>query len=199
MPRPADPDLQQERREQILAAAQTIFAEHGFADAPMATIAKEAGVSKGTVYLYFASKDELIAALLDEFLAESLTYLQTLVDQKEMKVHGRLMAYVRAVSRQMAADSSMLSIAYEFYALAARSPAVHSALQGYFAQYVQVLETLLQQGVESNEFAHMDVATTAVLLVAIMEGVTLLWFTDPNAIDITHMLPTAFERFLDTL
>ncbi|NDJ36487.1 MAG: TetR/AcrR family transcriptional regulator [Chloroflexi bacterium] len=200
MPRTADPDLQKERREQILAAAQVVFAEHGFADAPMVTIAKQAGVSKGTVYLYFASKDDLIAALLDDFLAESLTYLHMLVEQKEVRVRDRLTAYAEAVSTQMAADSSMLSIAYEFYALAARNPAVRMALQTYFSAYGQALETLLLQGVDSGEVAAgTDVAAAAVMLVALLEGVTLLWFTDPDAVDITAMLPAALRQFLNSL
>jgi AcrR family transcriptional regulator len=52
------------RREEILCAARRIFARKGFAAGIMEDIAREAGIAKGTIYLYFRSKDEVFRALL---------------------------------------------------------------------------------------------------------------------------------------
>ena len=52
-----------EKREAILQAALTLFAERGFHNAPMSLLAKQAEVSAGTIYLYFDDKDDLIHAL----------------------------------------------------------------------------------------------------------------------------------------
>src|SRR3954454_6648983 len=49
-----------DKRERILAAAEIIFARHGFFAARVSEIAKEAGVADGTIYLYFKSKDDLL-------------------------------------------------------------------------------------------------------------------------------------------
>ncbi|MDX2008194.1 MAG: TetR/AcrR family transcriptional regulator [Meiothermus sp.] len=57
------------RREQILAAAIQVFSERGFQVAKMQEVANAAGISNGTVYNYFRSKDELLLALLAQ-LAE---------------------------------------------------------------------------------------------------------------------------------
>ena len=51
--------LPEERPQQILEAALAVFAEHGIAAAKLEAIAARAGVSKGTIYLYFQSKEEL--------------------------------------------------------------------------------------------------------------------------------------------
>ena len=51
------------RRDAILAAARKVFARKGYEGATMADIAREAGVAAGTVYLYYASKTDLFAAL----------------------------------------------------------------------------------------------------------------------------------------
>lgn len=56
--------LKRLRREQILEAAGRVFAEKGYHSAKMRDIASAAGVSNGTVYNYFASKEELLQALL---------------------------------------------------------------------------------------------------------------------------------------
>jgi len=59
------------RRAEIMNAARSVFARKGFARGIMDEIAKEAGIAKGTVYLYFSSKKEIYRAVLDydmEFL-----------------------------------------------------------------------------------------------------------------------------------
>ena len=59
------------RRAKIVDAARSIFARKGFARGIMDEIAKEAGIAKGTIYLYFRSKKEIYKAVMDrdmEFL-----------------------------------------------------------------------------------------------------------------------------------
>jgi len=57
------------KREQILNAARTIFIRLGFDGASMNDVASEAGVSKATLYVYFANKEALFAALIEEMVA----------------------------------------------------------------------------------------------------------------------------------
>ncbi|HYM19510.1 MAG TPA: TetR/AcrR family transcriptional regulator [Candidatus Kapabacteria bacterium] len=52
------------RREQILSAAQTVFERGGLGQSSMDEIAKEAELAKGTIYLYYKNKDELIVGLI---------------------------------------------------------------------------------------------------------------------------------------
>jgi AcrR family transcriptional regulator len=71
MSKPADPN----RREDILKAARHAFKESGYEKAHVAEIAKCAGVAKGTVYLYFESKQAMLDALCDryqEMIADAL-------------------------------------------------------------------------------------------------------------------------------
>src|SRR5689334_10075836 len=51
-----------EKRERIEQAAARVFAEHGFREAGIADVAREAGVATGSIYNYFASKEELLFA-----------------------------------------------------------------------------------------------------------------------------------------
>ena len=57
------------RKEQILEAAATVFSQFGLYQARMEDIAAEAGLSKGTIYLYFKDKDPLIQALAEQIFA----------------------------------------------------------------------------------------------------------------------------------
>jgi len=62
----------QARPGEILEAALTVFAEKGFAAARMEDIAAHAGVTKGTIYLYFPSKEEVFKSLAREHIGESI-------------------------------------------------------------------------------------------------------------------------------
>src|ERR1041384_4961539 len=54
----------EERPEEILTAALEVFGEDGFTHATLDSVARKAGVSKGTLYLYFDSKDDLFREML---------------------------------------------------------------------------------------------------------------------------------------
>ena len=64
------PDTQRARREHILDAAERCFARAGFHATTMQDICKEASVSPGALYVYFASKEALIAGLCERNRAE---------------------------------------------------------------------------------------------------------------------------------
>lgn len=82
------------RRKQILDAATQVFAEKGFHRATVKEIARVAGIADGTIYTYFASKDEVLLAILDR-LNETTERKQQFVlgDEQDLKAFFR--AYLR--------------------------------------------------------------------------------------------------------
>jgi len=65
------------KREQIVAGAWRVFKRKGFDAASMNDITREAGVSKGTIYVYFSNKEDLFAALVDHHRQEFATSMPT--------------------------------------------------------------------------------------------------------------------------
>ena len=66
----------EERPREICAAALAVFAEKGFAAAKLDDIAKRAGVSKGTLYLYFKDKEELFRAVVRDTVSPNIDHLR---------------------------------------------------------------------------------------------------------------------------
>lgn len=66
--RARSPEARQDRRAAILAAAAELFASHAYEDVHMAGVAAKAGLAKGTLYLYFSTKESLFLGLLLELL-----------------------------------------------------------------------------------------------------------------------------------
>ncbi len=65
-------ELRLERRQAILQAAMKVFARRGYAAATVRTIAREAHIAQGTIYLYFPSKRDILLALYRSMILESL-------------------------------------------------------------------------------------------------------------------------------
>lgn len=78
--RPADDELKARRREEILARAAEVFARRGYPGTDMQAVADAAGVAKGTVYLYFPSKEDLFLAAVDQGLKELLAFVDAAVE-----------------------------------------------------------------------------------------------------------------------
>jgi len=88
------------KRSQIIAGARRVFIEMGFDAASMNDITRAAGVSKGTIYVYFANKEELFEALIEE---ERQTIFANLYDALEGngEVRETLVRYGMALARKI--------------------------------------------------------------------------------------------------
>jgi AcrR family transcriptional regulator len=82
------------RREQILGAATRVFAEKGFSRATTREVAREAGVSEGTIYNYFEDKEALLMAIMDK-LNETERRAEDLREGLATDSQGFFEAYLR--------------------------------------------------------------------------------------------------------
>lgn len=71
------------RPQELLAAALDLFVERGFAATRLDDVARAAGVSKGTLYLYFSSKEELFKAVVRENIVPLIGEAESVIDQFE--------------------------------------------------------------------------------------------------------------------
>lgn len=188
-------DLEQQRKKQILDAAERVFAERGFDKARMDDIVQESGLSKGALYWYYKSKDAIIRALLDRVFISEMQGADELVEA-EGSASERLGLFAQFVVREYRRFEKLLPLAYEFIALAYRSKAVRETLVGYYEHYASLIARVVQQGVDRGEFKPCDPQATALSLIGMYEGIALLWFLDPKKIDWDRMGDRPLELFL---
>jgi TetR/AcrR family transcriptional regulator, transcriptional repressor for nem operon len=86
------------RQEQLLDAAERVLLDRGLATATIADVAESAGVAKGTVYLYFESKTELIAALRARYIERASAQLASAIPSKASS-RAKLDKFVEAFFR----------------------------------------------------------------------------------------------------
>ncbi len=187
-----------ERTRQILDAAMAVFARLGFRQARMDDIAQDAGVSKGTLYLYFKSKDDLIAAILRRIAARELDAVRAF-ESSAGTASDRLLQITREMATAVERLSLLLPIWFEFYAIAGRQRGVRQFFAASFADFRAALTPLIQQGIDRGEFRAVDASDTAITLCAIYEGLTLLWAIDPQRVSISAASETAVRLLLEGL
>jgi len=192
------PDVTEERKSQILRAAIKVFTRLGLDRARMDDIVAESGLSKGALYWYYKSKDDIIAAILDSLFARELGTLQNLLEA-EGTVYERLLTFVGHTAAELKAMTHLAPILYEFYALAFRNPTVRAALQVDFRRYLTLAGPLIQQGVARGEFQPIPIGQGANALAAIVEGTVLLWVFDPEAFDLEAQIDAAARVYLKGL
>ncbi len=164
--------------------------------ARMDDIAEEAGLSKGAVYLYFKKKDDIILAILESFFKNEAENLQLLLEA-EGSVSTRLLALVEHMTQEVQQRPGFLSVGYEFYAIAGREDSVRQFIQEYFQSYRIGLAALIQQGIQRGEFRPIDADAAAVALLALLEGLNLLWVTDPQAVHLAEVAHKSVSLLLN--
>lgn len=163
MARTIDP----QRRADILQAARAVFAEQGFVGARIADIATRAGVATGTVYLYFESKEALVAALVDDLLARLSVELCAVLDRPTSV--APVTETIRTAIAFLANERDLLRLQRLDLGLNALAP--YRPLAGY-RQLWQELATRLAARMAKGQLRRYDPPTMAAMLIGTVEWVT---------------------------
>ena len=189
------PDVSKERKSQILDAAEDIFTEKGFDSARMEDIADQTGLSKGTLYLYFEGKNDLIVALLDRVFQKEFDRIRNLINVDSTSSE-KMMAITGLVIDDMKGMLGLIPILYNFLALAFRNKHVQAALKNYLHHYLDVLIPIIREGIDRGEFKDIEPQDIAINCMAILEGTLLLWVYDRNTIDIDRHIRLGMENLI---
>lgn len=100
-----------ERREQILRAARDVFSRRGYQQATIDDIVAQAGVARGTFYLYFEDKRAIFSELTDKLAAQITTAIERIVtDDPSRPVANQVRDNIRAILRTCLVERAMTKI-----------------------------------------------------------------------------------------
>lgn len=190
------PDVSEERKNQIINAAEDVFTQKGFDQARMDDIAEETGLSKGTLYLYFKSKDDLIIAILDRIFQREFKAFEN-IDVSTMSAAEAIWLFIDTVTKDIKYMLRLMPIAYEFLALAFRNKHVQGALKIYVNRYMSILIPIIQKGIDDGEFRPVDAREVAIAAGAILEGTILIWVYDKSLVDPERHIRSGMELLLE--
>lgn len=169
------------RRAAILEAAREIFFAKGFMNATIDEIAERCGLAKGTIYLYFQSKEEIYASVMAEgmrLLREALASLADLHPGEEGLVENAFRVYFRFYQQNRNYFRIMFLSSQPD--MRARVPAeLHQACSETGRECLAMVKNLIQQGIEKGFHRKVDAWAVANVLWAMVNGIIMSFEQDP--------------------
>jgi TetR/AcrR family transcriptional regulator, repressor for uid operon len=159
-----------EVKEKIVQAAIITFSKYGYDKTRMDDIAENAKISKGTLYLYFKSKEKLFYAISENSINELKEQLSKLFSKKEDLVSDAEKFYDQY--RNLIHDSEKVS--FEIIAESSRNPKLRRALYEHRVKVYNIVINYLNHQLEKGFFRkNIDVNAIASGLVALYDGLTI--------------------------
>ncbi len=183
----------QERRQQILKAALAVFSERGFHAANVSDVAAAAGVSQGTIYWYFDSKEELLTAAILYFFEQFGQDALAGLEGKETAA-AKLRALGRSMAKLGGDLEGLFALFLEYWASSARREEAAQWWAGILTEYKDVIAAIIQEGVERGEFRPMEAGPLVWAIMATYDGLAAYTMLVPD-IDLAEIS----EVFVETL
>lgn len=164
-----------ETPRKILTHTYDLIAEEGIDRTALSALAQRVGIAKPTLYYYFATKDDLIAALFGEVctIASFEASFKRRSPQPETFAAQLIEDGIQSLT-ELAQNPSFSRVLHEYLALGLREARYHHGLQQITLSYQQGFETLLSEAVQGGHLLPLQhpVPLTAILLALTFDGLS---------------------------
>lgn len=184
-----DEQTQRARREHILDAAERCFTREGFHRSSMQDICREAGISPGALYIYFTSKEELIAGICERERTEFAHALASLAEAPDFMAALSQLAQTYCIGE----PEEKLRLHLEINAESLRNPAIGKTVREIDAFVMNSFERLLE-GARAKGRIEPAISSgmVAQILSVLGDGIFLRRAIDP-AFDVKSCLPVVLS------
>ncbi|MEA4884997.1 MAG: TetR/AcrR family transcriptional regulator [Clostridia bacterium] len=183
-----------EKRRQILDASEHVFAENGFHTSTMDQVADAAGVAKGTIYLYFASKKELLSELVEDRIAK-LTGLTESAISGVQDVPGKLRAIVGAHFQFYAQQREFMGLLTGQLGLV--SPEVGTLVMKATASLTAMIQSVISEGIDSGAIHSMFNPTRLTFaLQGLSHATAYEWMASDSHVPPEEVADEAYQVFI---
>jgi len=188
------------RPEEIISAALEVFADRGFAATKLEDVARRAGVTKGTIYLYFENKEALFKALIRQTIVPVIAQGEALAASFMGSARELFERLVREYWR-LVGETSLVGIPKLMMAEASNFPEL---ARFYYEEVVtrghRLMAGVLERGIKAGEFRRVNVAVATKLAMApVMHAVVARKAFSacmPEGFDVASYLDTHIDLYL---
>lgn len=170
MPKIVDEQMREATRQRIMRVAASEFARLGFDQANINVIAEQAGIGKGTIYLYFENKRDLFLAMLRSIAQAQLTVIRAAI-APDGSLRQRLERLFRAFARLSQEESDNFNVYMS--ALYGVNRAFKAEATGLLRDYVAVIALMLEQSQARGEIRTQHIEAAALMVLSLTESYVL--------------------------
>ncbi len=165
------PEYKEEAKNRILEAANKVFAEKGYHEATMDDIAKRLGVSKGAIYLYFSSKEDLFEAMCKTAPQAFKEILLSSFGNESNPIQSATQFF----DKMLKLSASNPGLSFEILSEASRNSGLKRILRRNHEEYERVLTGFLAEGRKRKIVGdNLDIRPLANALIALWNGLETL-------------------------
>ncbi len=164
----------EERRAQVLGAALRCFAAKGYHSTTMDDLVRDSGLSKGSLYWHFHSKQDVMLGLFDAFAIEFFADWESL-DATELPTLEVLGQFAESGFERYCAEPHLLRAWIEFFT----HPLARGRLEDLYARARTKIANALRRDVERGLIRDLPTETLAAMCTAVIEGMLLQAMVDP--------------------
>jgi AcrR family transcriptional regulator len=185
-----------ERPQEILEAAFGEFSRNGYATTTLDQIAERAGVTKGTIYVYFESKEHLFISMVREFTKAAYDTVQGMYETHDGSTADLLRAQFSFIYQHIVEDRRRREVVRMLIAEAPRFPELADRYhEEILRPCLDMLRQAIQRGMDRGEFRRSSIIDTPQVIIAPIALVDLwmMMFDDRQPLD----LKAYFNAHLD--
>jgi TetR/AcrR family fatty acid metabolism transcriptional regulator len=188
--------LQKDRVDQILKAAEKIFARKGFYLTTVEDIAKKAGIGKGTIYLYFHNKRDLFFSVLENKLDLLLKKIKKGIEEGKT-ASDKIKLAIEVHLKFLEENGDFFKIMQGFPEGLKRE--LGERLKGGLIErqsyYIEVIDKLIQEAIDKGEIRPLNSRKLAVILMGILHSLTVYWVSQKEKISLSDDKSLAYKVF----
>jgi TetR/AcrR family fatty acid metabolism transcriptional regulator len=174
-----------DKRNRILKAAGTVFAENGFLQSTVAMIAKTAGVADGTIYLYFKNKEDLLAQFFDDKIRQVFEKFTDTLSGPE-NATDKLRNLVRRHFEEFQNDRDM-AVIYQVETHA-RNRLADDQIREMSKMYMDLISQIVEKGQEQGLIRkNIYVGLVKRLIIGAVDEVINTWIHSEGKYDLVSM------------
>jgi AcrR family transcriptional regulator len=170
MPKIVDEQMREATRRRIMQEAAREFARLGFDQANINVIAEQAGIGKGTIYLYFENKRELFLSMLRSIAHDQLAFIRAAIAAEgtiQQRLERLFLAFARLAEEESDSFNVYMSTLYGV------NRAFKSEATMLLRDYVAVIALMLEQSQARGEIRYHNVEATALMVLSLTESYVL--------------------------
>ena len=157
------------KKKLIVEKAREVFAAKGFADVTMKDVVEAAGISRGGLYLYFSSTEELFLEVLKAESAEDEAEVERAMEGS-LSAGDMLTVFLKEQKKEiLRKKNNLLAATYEYY-FAHRTLGAENPLKQDFEKAVMVLTKVIENGIAAGEFICDEPLSYARNIMYVIEG-----------------------------
>lgn len=171
-------------REKILQSAEVLFARKGYHGTSMDDIVRESGLSKGAIYWYFESKQDIFLALSDRRLTSRMDEIKSCFSPADSAKKKLEKVAENTFGQRTENSREVFRINLEIWVEAPRIKSLQRRLENRYEKAHRLLAEIINEGVNNGEFSKdIDSDALASILLAVIDGLSIHWATTGKDFD----------------